>query len=126
MLKRLAIVALFALAACGGTDTPAVGDACSPENALRCASSTEALACEGGKLRAVTCRGPSGCVEGTATVVCDANRALVGDPCRKAQEGTGQCHAANANEALACRSGVWTAQACRSCAVQGDAITCLP
>lgn len=121
MLKRLVVLALFTLAACG---SPEAGDACSPENALTCSSGTEVLACEGGKLRAASCRGPAGCVEGSNQVVCDATRAQAGDSCLKAHESQAQCMNGDANRALVCRTGTWTAQACNSCAVQGGNVVC--
>lgn len=121
MSKHLVIVALLALTACG---TPAVDDLCSPENSLRCGDTTEALVCERGRLRAVPCRGPDGCVESGESAVCDVTRARADDACPRAYELRGQCDASNTNRALICRSGKWTAEACTACAIQNGNVVC--
>ncbi|WP_309887523.1 hypothetical protein [Archangium sp.] len=123
MLKRFAVLALFALAACG---SPEVGDDCSQEGALTCNSSTEVLSCEGGKVRAASCRGPAGCVENATQTVCDVSRAQAGDGCLKSQESTAQCMNGDANRGLVCTSGTWTARTCNACAVQGGQVVCAP
>ena len=123
MLKRIVFVTLFVLSACS---SPQVNDPCEPENSLVCDSSTVALFCEGGRLRAVECRGPGGCLEGSDRVSCDLTRARAGDACPKGAENTAQCDVGDANRALKCVAGTWTAQACTACAVQGGNVVCQP
>ena len=123
MLKQLAIAALLALTACG---SPQAGDRCSPENSFRCSSSTEAeaLVCERGTLRAVTCRGQDACTEGEEGAVCDVRRARADDACPRSYELRAQCDVSNVNRALICRSGTWTAEACTACTIQGGNVAC--
>jgi hypothetical protein len=122
-MKRLLLLSVLALVtACG---SPEVGDSCSPENSGTCSDSTTALFCESGTLKAYDCRGPGGCVSNNDRVTCDVTRARAGDLCPKSVEGQGQCNSANANQALLCTGGRWTAQACNACAVQGGQVVCL-
>jgi hypothetical protein len=122
-MKKMLPFLLLALAACG---KPQAGDSCSA-NTATCESNTEALLCESGTYRAIDCNGPLGCVVSTSgSVSCDYSRARIGDACPTAEEGLGQCHAANANELLLCQKGTWRALECKSCAVQGSNVVCQP
>lgn len=121
MLKHLALATLLALTACG---TPEAGDLCRPEHSFRCSSTTEALVCERGTLRAVPCRGPDGCVESKESLVCDVTRARADDACPRSYELQAQCDASNTNRALICRSGTWTAEACNACAFRDGTVAC--
>ncbi len=119
-----ALVLLLAVAAC--TATPEAGEECDQEGAGVCETSALWLQCDGGKYRAIPCRGPAGCTEGSSQLVCDTSKARAGDACPSSQQNLGQCDASNANSALVCRAGTWAAAACKACAVQGDAIVCQP
>jgi hypothetical protein len=123
--KPVIAAALLALslAACGNSE-PKAGESCETEDTANCSSSTEALFCESSVYRAVPCRGPDGCFESTTQARCDISRARAGDPCPKSVAGKAQCDANNANQGLVCTNGVWTAEACRNCAVQGGDVVC--
>jgi len=125
MLKRFAVLA-FAVLATACSATPEAGDDCSPEGAIACESTSQALFCQGGKLVAVPCRGAAGCITNNERGTCDLTRALAGDACPSAVANQGQCDANNANRLLRCTSGTWTAEVCNGCAVQGSSIYCQP
>jgi len=111
-------------AGCGSTRK--AGDPCEPENVGECSSDTEVLVCNGGVLRAVPCRGPSGCTENSAQVACDFSGARSGDACPQGSEGQAVCSSGNPNLALFCLSGTFQAQACGECVQQGEEILCAP
>jgi len=121
-MKWLVVVALALLAGCG--TTPEAGETCSTENEAACDGAQAAFFCNSGTWRAVSCRGPGGCNEGTSQVVCDLSRAQPGDGCPKSAEGQAQCNAANVDSGLKCTMGVWQAQTCKACAVQAGQVVC--
>jgi hypothetical protein len=122
-MKKLLPFLLLALAACG---KPQVGDSCEA-NTGACESTTEALFCESSKLRSIDCNGPLGCSESTSgQVACDFSRARAGDSCPAANENTAQCYNGSPDQGLLCKGGVWTAQACKGCAVQNNQVVCQP
>ena len=50
---------------------------------------------------------------------------FAGDPCTSADEGTGICDPANANQLIKCVSGLWTTVACRSaCMKTASGVSC--
>jgi hypothetical protein len=117
-------VAMVTAVGCGSTRE--AGDDCEPENAGECANDTEVLVCNGGVLRAVPCRGPSGCTESSEQVVCDFSGARSGDACPRGSEGQALCSAGNPNLALLCLSGTFQAQTCEECVQQDGEILCAP
>lgn len=122
MLKRLSVLVLFALTACGPSKE---GDSCGTENSGTCEDSTTVLLCEAGSLQAYKCRGTSGCVSGSSgSVVCDFSGSVAGEACPNLNESKALCDSHNANSALLCTNGVWTAQTCNACAVQNGNVVC--
>ena len=121
MFKRLAVLALFTLTACGSLKE---GDTCGTENAGACEDSTTSLLCEGGTLHAYKCRGSGGCVSNSSSAVCDFSGSVAGEACPKINESKALCDSHGANSALLCTNGVWTAQACNGCAVQNGNVVC--
>jgi hypothetical protein len=124
MLKRLSLAVLFSLAAACGS--PEAGDACSPENAATCGDNTTALICEGSVLKAFNCRGPSGCISNSTAASCDFSASRAGEACPKINDTKALCDVSNANSALVCTNGMWTARTCNSCAVQAGSVVCKP
>lgn len=118
----LAAIAAISLAftACG--NKPAAGDDCKADAAV-CSSKTVALFCEGGSYREVLCKGAAGCNVSDEGVTCHV-KAAAGDACMASQDEVGQCDSENANKALVCTAGKWTAQDCSSCAVEVGFVVC--
>lgn len=124
MHRALAVsFSLALLASCG---SPKVGDACATSDGTGvCESSSVALVCEAGRLRAVPCKGAAGCIADSARFSCDL-RAVAGDACPRSVEAQAQCDSADANSGLKCTSGAWRAEACKACRLQGGQIMCDP
>ena len=123
LLPVVTLLVSLSLTACGKVEA---GDDCAPDNSATCSSTSEALWCENGKLRAIPCSGPSGCTETNGGLTCDFSRAQAGDACPATSENKGQCAVGNPDEALRCTSGTWTAVTCQGCSVQNGQITCIP
>jgi hypothetical protein len=125
MMKQLLSLAALGLSlclsACGNVEA---GESCSPDNTATCSSSTEALWCEGGKLRTIPCSGPAGCGRSSGNITCDFSRAQAGDACPGVAEAKVQCAVASPDEALRCSGGTWTTLTCKGCTVQDGTIVC--
>lgn len=122
MLKRLCVLVLFTLTACGPLKE---GDSCSTENSGACADSATVLLCEDGSLHAYKCRGTTGCASNSSSsAVCDFSGSVAGEACPKLNEAKALCDSHNANSALLCTNGVWAAQTCNACAVQNGSVVC--
>jgi hypothetical protein len=123
---RFVVLASLALLLGGCGSDPKAGDSCSGENTGTCASTTEALFCESGKLRSIPCRGQKGCNQDNDAnrLTCDLTGAQAGDACPLSSEGQALCDAKNGDKALQCRSGGFVSVACTSCRVQSGQVLC--
>ena len=101
--KTLTLAAAVFLAACGGGR--GVGDTCSPEGSLTCASDKEGLFCESGKLRAAPCKGAGGCMSNSSQATCAFTGAGAGDACPKSMMSKGTC--SNLGDVLTCNGTTW-------------------
>jgi hypothetical protein len=121
-VQRIAILLL--LVALVGGCTPKPGDACKPGNET-CADAKSALACIGGRVNTVPCRGPSGCTRTGDVTACDNTVAEDGDVCPADDDSA--CSAKH-DAMLVCRGGRFAvAQRCRGdrgCQVSLDRATC--
>jgi hypothetical protein len=125
-LSPTTVLLALALSLSACSSDPQAGDDCDKEDTLTCSSTTEALFCESGAFRAIPCRGTAGCTESSTQGTCDVSRARAGDACPKSIAGKAQCDVSNANQGLLCTNGVWTAEACKGCAVQAGNVVCQP
>jgi hypothetical protein len=118
-VRSLALL-LFALAAC----TPRAGDPCKPGKES-CADRKTALACLGGRVTSVPCRGPAGCTRTGEVTSCDNAIAVEGDPCPSDDDNA--C-SLQGDALLVCRGGRFgVAERCRGergCKVALDRATC--
>ncbi len=122
-MSRLIVVCLV-LAPLVACLQPAVGDTCNPEGSAACASTSEALYCEGGTFVGVPCRGEAGCIHDGDRIICDLAGARAGDACPRSSENLAQCDVSNANQGLLCRNLVWETVTCQACAIQGGQVIC--
>ncbi len=103
------------------------GDKCSGNGPglPSCAQPSSALACTGGVVTALPCRGPKGCTATSAQVECDNSLANAGDACD--EPGDVAC-ALDGKSALECQNGKFTlAEPCKGahgCRVEGTEIAC--
>lgn len=130
-MKRLASVApLFAAVVLVAALLPAckksVGSKCKPGEAL-CSTQAAALACQGGKLTEVACRGPLGCTKFQEKVSCDDSEAAEGDTCMGDGEEEYAC-SVDKKRALVCKNGRFERYLeCRGksgCALLGHQVSC--
>jgi hypothetical protein len=101
------------------------GDPCKPADA-RCLDPHTELACENGVLIAAPCKGPNGCREGKAMLLCDFSANEAGDRCSAADEGNGACLEGN-QRWIVCRSGAYRIEPCRGeqgCRRSGGTLRC--
>jgi len=118
------LIAALVLAA-GCRREPAPGDPCESRD-RRCRDRTTELACEGGKLIEVPCKGPKGCVEEPMKLRCDVTGNATGDPCPTDAEGSGACLQAG-KAWVVCRGGRYAVEPCRGvrgCREQGGKLAC--
>jgi hypothetical protein len=98
MFRTAAVLASLCLAQCG---SPEEGDPCQLPT---CQDKSTALFCDDGRLRAVPCRGPSGCftqnLGDVLEFVCDVSFNRTGDPCPSTHDGFVLC--TSAKTALVC------------------------
>ena len=121
-MRRLALLAVFALSACG---TPQAGDKCDTSGFL-CSGTSAALECKLGSWVLLPCRGATGCLREGDTIKCDMQGNAEGDACASTAEGRGLCTSDNLGT-LECREGTLKkTNTCRSCTVVNEQVVCQP
>lgn len=130
MRPRVSIIAALAALALLLSLVPAcgkrAGGKCKAGEAV-CSNATTALACHGGKLTEVACRGPLGCTTFQKKANCDDSEASVGDTCMGTSDEEYAC-SVDKKRALICKNGKFDRYLeCRGkagCALLGQQVSC--
>jgi hypothetical protein len=124
MNNLLWLTTLLVALALGGCK-PKVGGTCKVDGKESCKDLTTAFVCHEGKWEEMSCRGPKGCLGGSAISDCDQSLARLDEVCNVADNFT--C-ADDKKTALQCKGNKWTLdEAClgpKGCALVGHDISC--